>query len=407
MGTRTAMLMRLIHLLLVAAAIGMQAATDEAYLDSMIDDPSHDVGASDGRRGGPGSLTTSGSFMMAANRAGNDEEEFGEADEDPPTPQADLAQLLASNSLSVGEALDADADADVGGRRRRKDSRRRRKSKGSRRRRKSKFSRRRRRFKSKFIRKALSTPVMLASCKKSWPFQIPGKDKTVHACVKCKPDAPLPFVIGKHGKRLIWVCDATRFKNKMKNKKFLCRKSLSWLDPPNKKANQDTTETGMSAKGTCSGLKRLIGMNNKAAKLYSKHSQDLKLSTTAKLTSESVYANFVKSWVLKPKSDLSLDLARTTVRVEKTVHVAYKWSTLSQVFTVLSHIVRACGYIPEQPLKCLDAKRSQCVWSYVYSNAGKFKSGQNLPGKINPNKKYQDQPCGPNSLLALSTSQKL
>merc|ERR1712086_318797 len=121
MGTRTAMLMRLIHLLLVAAAIGMQAATDEAYLDSMIDDPSHDVGASDGRRGGPGSLTTSGSFMMAANRAGNDEEEFGEADEDPPTPQADLAKLLASptphadlakllasNSLSVGEALDAE-----------------------------------------------------------------------------------------------------------------------------------------------------------------------------------------------------------------------------------------------------------------------------------------------------------
>merc|ERR1719424_2604025 len=111
--------MRLIHLLLVAAAIGMQAATDEAYLDSMIDD----VGASAGRRGGPGSLTTSGSFMMAANRAGNDEEEFGEADEDPPipqadlakllaspTPHADLAKLLASNSLSVGEALDVDAE---------------------------------------------------------------------------------------------------------------------------------------------------------------------------------------------------------------------------------------------------------------------------------------------------------
>merc|ERR1712086_129689 len=407
MGTRTAMLMRLIHLLLVAAAIGMQAATDEAYLDSMIDDPSHDVGASDGRRGGPGSLTTSGSFMMAANRAGNDEEEFGEADEDPPTPQADLAKLLATNSLSVGEALDADADADVGGRRRRKDSRRRRKSKGSRRRRKSKFSRRRRRFKSKFIRKALSTPVMLASCKKSWPFQIPGKDKTVHACVKCKPDAPLPFVIGKHGKRLIWVCDATRFKNKMKNKKFLCRKSLSWLDPPNKKANQDTTETGMSAKITCVILRNLIGKNDWAAKLYSKHSQDLKLSTTAKLTSESLYSRFVKSWVLKPKSDYSLDLARTTVRVEKTVHVAYKWSTLSQVFTVLSHIVRACGYIAEQPLQCLDAKRSQCVWSYVHSNAGKFKSGQKPPGKINPNKKYQDQPCGPNSLLALSTSRQL
>merc|ERR1712166_1659486 len=86
---RTAMLMmmRLIHLLLIAAAIDIQAATDEAYLDSMIDDSSHDVGASAGRRGG--SLTTSGSFMMGmtANRAGNDEEEFGEADEDPSTPQ--------------------------------------------------------------------------------------------------------------------------------------------------------------------------------------------------------------------------------------------------------------------------------------------------------------------------------
>ena len=62
-------------LLLVAAAIGIQAATDEAYLDSTIDDPSHDVGASAGRRGGPGSLRTAGSFMVTANRAGNDEEE--------------------------------------------------------------------------------------------------------------------------------------------------------------------------------------------------------------------------------------------------------------------------------------------------------------------------------------------
>ena len=63
--------MRPIHLLLIAAVIGIQAATDEAYLDSMIDD-----GVSAGRRGGGGSLTTSGSFMIAvANRAGNDEEE--------------------------------------------------------------------------------------------------------------------------------------------------------------------------------------------------------------------------------------------------------------------------------------------------------------------------------------------
>ena len=65
----------MVHLLLVVAAVGMQAATDEAYLDSMFDDPSHDVGASAGRRGGRVSLTTSGSFMISANRAGNDEDE--------------------------------------------------------------------------------------------------------------------------------------------------------------------------------------------------------------------------------------------------------------------------------------------------------------------------------------------
>merc|ERR1740117_1922982 len=101
------MKMRPVHLLLIAVAIGIQAATDEAYLDSMIDDLSHDVGASTGRRGGPGSLTTSGSFMMSANRAGNDEAEFGEADEDAPIPQADLAKPSGSNSSSVGEVLDA------------------------------------------------------------------------------------------------------------------------------------------------------------------------------------------------------------------------------------------------------------------------------------------------------------
>merc|ERR1712166_296908 len=47
------------------------------------EDSSHDVGASVGRRGGM--ISTSGSFRMSsagANRAGNDEEEFGEADED-------------------------------------------------------------------------------------------------------------------------------------------------------------------------------------------------------------------------------------------------------------------------------------------------------------------------------------
>ena len=49
-----------------------------AFEDEVEDDP-NDVGASvgGGRRGGRGTLTTSGSFVLrsAANRAGNDEEE--------------------------------------------------------------------------------------------------------------------------------------------------------------------------------------------------------------------------------------------------------------------------------------------------------------------------------------------
>ena len=64
----------LLALLLVAAAIGIQAATDGRGrpLDSMID-ASHDVGASAGRRGDV--RTTSDSPRIAANRAGIQEEE--------------------------------------------------------------------------------------------------------------------------------------------------------------------------------------------------------------------------------------------------------------------------------------------------------------------------------------------
>jgi len=330
---------------------------------------------------------------------------FGEPDEDPPIPHADLAKPSGSDSLGVGEALDADAD--VGGRRRHKDSRRRRTSKGSRRRRKfkSKFIRRRRKFKRKFIRKALSTPPMLASCKKSWTFQIPGTAKTVlRACVQCKPDAPLPFMIGKHGKRLIWACDANKFK-----KKAFCKKSLSWLDP-NKKAYQPASETGNTSEQTCGSLRGLVSRNNEAAKLYSKHSQDLKLSTTAKLTSASLYTSSRTNYAFKQKSNKLEEMGLTTVQVEKAFHVANKRTpsfVTTQVFTVLSHTVRACGYIPEQPLQCLDTKQSECVWSYVKSYVGKFKSGRKLPGKVSSNKQHQDQPCGPNSLLALSTSRKL
>merc|ERR1712166_24844 len=359
--------MKPVHLalLLVAAAIGMQAATDEAYLDSMIDDLSHDVGASDGRRGGPGSLTTAGSFMMAANRAGNDEEEFGEAD----------------------------ADADVGGRRRKAEAA------GA----------------DAVSIKTLRTPVMLASCKKSWPFQLEGKDETIHACVECKPDAPLPFAIAKHGKQLIWACDATKFKNKE-----LCMKSLKWLNPP-KPAKY--SETGQSAELTCHRLENLIANHDDAAKVYSEHSQDLKLSTTAKLASVSLVDSSKNSYnclTTRCGDDTMTVLGKTRMQVEKTTSVALMKGKTggAQVFTVLSHTVRACGYIPEQPLQCLDIKQSQCIWSIVKSEEdltkesvsawfGKFKSGQKIPGKVSSKKEEQDQHCGPDVFLHLTTSRKL
>merc|ERR1712166_1485145 len=125
----------------------------------------------------------------------------------------------------------------------------------------------------------------------------------------------------------------------------LCRRSLSWLDPPNKKANQDYSETGASAEKTCHNLAHLIERNDNAAKVYSKHSQDLKLSTTAKLTSVSLYSTEVSIRVLKPKSNTDRKLGLTTIAVEKTVRVAYRNKKSTQVFTVLSHSVRACGRI--------------------------------------------------------------
>merc|ERR1740117_354821 len=278
-----------IHLLLIAVAIGIQAATDEAYLDSMIDDLSHGVGASTGRRGGPGSLTTSGSFMMSANRAGNDEAEFGEADEDAPIPQADLAKPSGSNSSSVGEVLDADAaigymdankvkiDAMDAGLSHAQMSRViqaatkvKKVAKNKKKPEKKAASGSQADLDQQHVdgsssRLALRTPVMLASCKKSWQFQLQGKtDKIIHACVQCEPDAPLPLAIARHGKRLIWACNATKFRDKA-----LCETALSWMDPPGMKAQhksktcvtnteeagllgcQKMSDTGMSANQTC------------------------------------------------------------------------------------------------------------------------------------------------------------
>ena len=56
--------------LLIAAAIGIQAATDGPYLDTMIDSSGHDVGVSDDRSSGGGMLASDSS--MVTNRAESD-----------------------------------------------------------------------------------------------------------------------------------------------------------------------------------------------------------------------------------------------------------------------------------------------------------------------------------------------
>merc|ERR1712086_659316 len=71
-------------LLLIAAALCIQAMTNDADLAEM---GGEDESAGLGRRGGGGILTSSGSFVLSANRAGNDEEELG--DTDTPVDQAE------------------------------------------------------------------------------------------------------------------------------------------------------------------------------------------------------------------------------------------------------------------------------------------------------------------------------
>merc|ERR1712166_154251 len=258
---------------------------------------------------------------------------------------------------------------------------------------------------------ALRTPIMLASCEKSWKFQLQGSDKTITACVQCKLDAPLPLAIAKHRKRLIWACDATRYDNTT-----LCEKVLSWLDPPNMKRSandkqrQKMSYTGMSAYDTCKVLGSLIKKNVEAAKKYSGHN-NLTLATDAEVTIESLYTSSVSTATLKPNADLKTlpangdPLGSTKMEVERSVHVSKRGNGKSQVFTVLSHTVMACGYIPGQPLQCVKIKSSQCVWSYVDAWDYKIKVGKKIPGKVDP--EHQDQLCGPDTFLRLTTSRKL
>ena len=278
-------------------------------------------------------------------------------------PQADLAKPLPSNSLSVGEVLDVDAGAP-----------------------------------SISKNPTLRTPLMLASCKKSWPFQIQSdknqtNGKTVHACVQCKPDAPLPLAIAKHGERIIWACDATKFSKIT----VLCKKSLSWLGPR-------YSATGCSTGETCHNLKLLSKENDWAAKVYAHHHKDLKFAQ--KLKSETLYVQMRRNFAVRPKQGKLFLLGNTRVLVEKSVHFAeynqWSWS----IFTVISHSVRACGDNPGQPLQCLETKRSKCIESLIPAKvAFGFKSGQTLPGEIY--RKIHNQACNPENTLILTTSRKL
>merc|ERR1712195_323498 len=121
---------------------------------------------------------------------------------------------------------------------------------------------------------------------------------------------------------------------------------------------QKMSDTGMSANQTCVAIEHLIESNEKATRLYSKHSKDLKLATDTELTSVSLCGPKMcvnpnsNTRALQPNANILSKLGdgdplgSIKIDVERTVHVAYISWMQSQVFTVLSHSVRSCGYIP-------------------------------------------------------------
>ena len=259
----------------------------------------------------------------------------------------------------------------------------------------------------------LRTPVMLASCKKSWPFEVKRNDKTIHVCVECKPNAPLPLAIARHGKRLIWACDVTKFKRKMGPKMAVCKKLMSWANSSKKHNTVPRwSATGGSASQICKTIRFLNSRNKQAASVFSKHTQDLKMAK--KLTSEKLYVNTVKTIALEKIASTAhgrFPLGQTRVQVEKTVHASFRNKRTATVFTVASHYVRACGNIPKRPLQCYDSKRSKCVWSKVFGSWSGGSQGLKFHPKlvhgkyqVHGNKKYREQPCTGNALIALASS---
>merc|ERR1740117_1468483 len=107
---------------------------------------------------------------------------------------------------------------------------------------------------------AITTPILLQGCKKPWTFQ-DSNGTMINACIKCRPDAPSPVVIANQGKKLVWVCDASKFISKS-----MCMRSLSWL-------GKGTTTSGISARLTCRTLRGLV-KNEKRAKRFHKLEQN-------------------------------------------------------------------------------------------------------------------------------------
>ena len=240
------------------------------------------------------------------------------------------------------------------------------------------------------MKKMVRTPAKLDSCKITWPFQDAKTHKNLHMCVKCKADAPLALAIAVNGKRVIWICNANRFR-----KKEGCENWLSWL-------GTDRSLTGMSTKTVCLRLRQLVSRNKKAAEMFDMHNKHLKLGQETKPAS--LYQNSVRTTVNIEKltKKTSTILGATTILVEKTILAASLNPDRSFVFVVDAHSVRSCGIVQGQPLLCLDNKRSKCIWSQVVGDLSQFQQGKGLPNgfKLDSKKSRQNQPCshGTNSI---------
>jgi len=124
-------------------------------------------------------------------------------------------------------------------------------------------------------------------------------------------------------------------------------------------------------------------------------------------------------------------LGRTRIVVQRTFHVSQTDPLNYKLFIIISHTVRSCGILPGQPMQCLEIKSSKCVWSNVriekWNAFNTFQPGKKIKeigllleystdrkkDIFNPAQKGQDQPekqdqlCGSDSFLELTTSREI